>query len=121
MKVSRYSLEIFVSEIEALDKLDEEVKTACKDWIYAKDNNKDQYEVNLARNKVERVLIEFRQKISTIYDFMGDRGLVNFIPPTQGANNDYRKPECEDSVRVCQISDESSSIDGASRVLDFRH
>lgn len=74
MKVSRYSLEIFASEVEALSKLNETVVLACKDWVYAKDHNMDQYEVNSRRNKVERELIEFRQKIATIYDFMGDRG-----------------------------------------------
>lgn len=93
MKISRFNLGIFADEVEQLDKMLDPLKNAAKDWMRAKDTTLDQWTINMYRNKLESEMMEFRQKIATIYDFMGDRGLVNFIPPTNGANNEVVKQE----------------------------
>lgn len=83
MKLSRFNLGIFITEAESLCDLVPSLKEASEEWIKLQNRRDagwtvDQDQINYIRSKVERLLMQFREKMATVYDFQGDRGLVNF-------------------------------------------
>src|SRR5262245_54246253 len=79
MKIHRATLKILLTEIEALDKARAELNEAAEAWIKVQDRrdigwNTDADSAWYYRSKLERTLVNYRQHLATIYDFMGDKG-----------------------------------------------
>lgn len=85
MKVSQFNINIFKSELHVLNKQAIATEKAIDEWLaIQKDRERygstDQEWARMARDKLERELIKYRAQLATVYDFMGDRGLVDFVP-----------------------------------------
>lgn len=85
MKISQFNLKILLEEVDTLCDMRAELKEAGKSWLrFQEERDKwgsvDQYWTAISRSKLERKLVEFREKLAMVYDFMGDRGLVEFTP-----------------------------------------
>lgn len=70
------------SELLSLEKMLPDVVSAIDTWVEKVGDRDDGKGVQISghRQHLETQLTDFRKKMSTIYDFMGDRGLVNFEP-----------------------------------------
>ena len=85
MKVTQLALKIFLDEVKSLEAPTERVTKASERWLKLQKEREawgssDPYWIALARNELEGALIEYRERLAVIYDVMGDKGLVNFIP-----------------------------------------
>src|SRR5215831_15941041 len=85
MKVSRFNLRILLDELTALENLVPDLRESIDKWSTLQDDRErygsiDQEWVAIQRSGMEKHLTQFREKMGTIYDFMGDRGLAEFIP-----------------------------------------
>ena len=98
MKISQFNLNILLDEVDALCQMQKPLKEAAQEWLKHQKSREvygssDQYWTALARTKLERELIEFREKLAMVYDFMGDRGLVEFQPTGWGVQLDGTEQE----------------------------
>lgn len=79
MKVTRPSLNIFLSELSKLPKAIENVETAAEEWTKQQEDREngyhDQWWTKMKRDKLEQRLIELREVLAKVYDEQGDRGL----------------------------------------------
>jgi hypothetical protein len=85
MKITRFNLKIFVEELERLHDEIPDVQSASESWLkYQEQREKygwqDQYGTQASRMALEDRLTQIRQRLALVYDFMSDRGLVNFEP-----------------------------------------
>jgi hypothetical protein len=121
MKATSFNVNIFVEEVERLEREIPELVKSCKHWVKHQDERRkwgstDQYSAQYARSAMERRLMKFRHDMATVYDFMGDRGLVNFEPTTNGNNG---RPE--DKPRISTIVDQGDSFAFLGFGADLRH
>ena len=85
MKVNRFNLRILEDELKILERVFPDLRRAIKDWSELQNDREtwgsvDQEWVAEKRNELEKQLTKFREQLATIYDFMGDRGLAEFVP-----------------------------------------
>jgi hypothetical protein len=85
MKASVMNIGILLDEITSLERQFPEIRKSCRAWLALQDQRKEYgsinpYQLQAERADMEERLMDFRQKLATIYDYMGDRGLVNFVP-----------------------------------------
>jgi hypothetical protein len=87
MKITQFNLQIFVEELKSLEEMIPDITGSAENWLkYQKQRDqygwRDEYGTSAARAALEDRLTDIRQKLATVYDFMGDRGLTNFEPTT---------------------------------------
>lgn len=83
MKLSRFNLSILLSENKALADLEEELREAGEAWMESvnrREEGSSDWLTKGRRERLERLLTEYRFKLAAVYDFMGDRGMVDFAP-----------------------------------------
>jgi hypothetical protein len=80
MRITRPTLNIFLTELEQLEKAAVKVREDAKNWSneqkwrdegYAP----DQWQVQYLRGKLERSIVAYREQLAKIYDYSGDAGL----------------------------------------------
>lgn len=117
MKISRFNLKILESELLTLEHSFPDLRKAIADWSSSQDRRDngsvDQEWVAIQRSRLERELTAFRERLAVIYDFMGDRGLTEFIPTRIRNEREASKP------RLSQVGDESDSSDSSLNILDY--
>jgi hypothetical protein len=96
MKITQFNLKIFVDELRSLGEMIPDVETTAEQWLkYQERRDKwgwqDQEGTAAARGSLEARLTEIRDKMATVYDFMGDRGLTNFEPTILEASENGRE------------------------------
>lgn len=85
MKVTQLSLKMFLDSVKALDTAAVEVREKAQYWLGLQEDRQvgytpDAYVVNVARSNLEDALEHYREQLAHTYDFMGDKGFVNFVP-----------------------------------------
>jgi hypothetical protein len=101
MKVSRFNLKILEGELDQLQEQLEPLRKAIKSWSEPMWQDVDY--VARQRYKLEKELTSFRERMALIYDFMGDRGLADFIPTSIRNEQEAQRepfPEESDVVEV---------------------
>lgn len=83
MKLRQQHVKTFKNQVEELrDTNIPKVLKACDAWLRIQQQreaygNTDQYWAQVAREKIEKELDEFRDKLGELYDHMSERGLRN--------------------------------------------
>lgn len=85
MKITIFSLSVFLDEVKALERKRPALEEAAQAWLAMQKQRQDYGSVDGlklqgVRMKLEDELMEYRQALANVYDFMGDKGLVNFVP-----------------------------------------
>jgi hypothetical protein len=96
VKITRFNLQIFVEELERLHDEIPDVQSAAESWLKHQEEREkygwqDQYATAASRMALEDRLTEIRQRLALVYDFMSDRGLVNFEPTQMEASENGRE------------------------------
>lgn len=86
MKLVVFNTKILMDELDRLTENITKTKKEGERWLYyqrdrADWGNTDQAGTAHARMAFEQELMDLRERMATVYDFMGDRGFVNFEPP----------------------------------------
>jgi len=98
MKISRFNLKILEGELDALEEMLTPLRKAAKSWSEPMWTDADY--VATQRFKLEKNLTEFREKMAIIYDFMGDRGLADFIPTSIRNEQEANREPFPEEVQV---------------------
>jgi len=95
MKLTQFNTKIFVQELETLVQDIEKVTTAANKWIDDQENRslRSQWTIQIDRERLENSLNELRYRLATVYDFQGDRGMVDFLV---GSMNGHPQEEEEE-------------------------
>jgi hypothetical protein len=85
VKITQFNLKIFVEELERLHDEIPDVNASAQSWLKLQEQRdkygwQDQYGIAASRMALEDRLTQIRQRLALVYDFMSDRGLVNFEP-----------------------------------------
>lgn len=108
MKLTQYNVNIFNDELKALVNLIEEVHRAGEKWVGLQEAREkgsvNQYATQTRRLELETLLNKLRTKLATVYDFQGDRGMVDFI--IVETNGHYTEPEPEPEEVVVEEENE---------------
>jgi hypothetical protein len=80
MRITRPTLQIFLSELEQLEKDAEAVREAATNWTKEQQWRDDGYSadqewISVLRNRLEKSIIAYRRQLAKLYDFSGDSGL----------------------------------------------
>jgi hypothetical protein len=81
MKLTQFNTKIFVQELETLIDDIEKVNNAAKTWLDDQENRslRSQWTIQMHRETLENNLNDLRYRLATVYDFQGDRGMVDFL------------------------------------------
>jgi hypothetical protein len=109
MKISRFNLKILEGELTALQEQIELMHRAIKNWSEPTWTDADY--VASQRFKLEKRLTEFREKMALIYDFMGDRGLADFVPTSiRNEQEAQREPFPEEPSEIAINGNEPKTV-----------
>lgn len=81
MKLTQFNTRIFVQELETLVDDIEKLNIAANKWLEDQEDRTkvNPYTIQMDRENLEEKLNEFRYRLATVYDFQGDRGMVDFL------------------------------------------
>lgn len=85
MKITQFNLKIFRDMVVRFEQDVPDLLDACDKWLEVQKvaGTYQAFTTDAAQRRrydLEQKLTEIRQDMAAIYDFMGDRGFVNFTP-----------------------------------------
>jgi len=81
MKLTQFNTKIFIQELETLKEDIDKVIGSGNKWVDDQENRslRSQWTIQIDRERLENHLNELRYRLATVYDFQGDRGMVDFL------------------------------------------
>lgn len=81
MKLQSTTVKILLTELDAVEKAIEELRRSAELWVAIQNDRQIGYnphpdDAYYARRELEDNLLKLRQHLATVYDFMGDKGMV---------------------------------------------
>jgi hypothetical protein len=81
MKLQSTTVKILLSELDAVEKAINELRKSAREWTNIQEDRQVGYnphpdDAYYARRNLETHLLDLRQHLATVYDFMGDKGMV---------------------------------------------
>src|SRR4051812_38114175 len=97
MKLTQFNTRIFVQELETLVGDIEKLNIAANKWLEDQENRTkvSPYTIQMHRENLEEQLNQFRYRLATVYDFQGDRGMVDFLVGSLNGSQPVEEDETE--------------------------
>jgi hypothetical protein len=110
VRLSEPTVNMFLGEIKKIEPLRERVAKAAARWMDVKKAREDpyryvtNYDVAYAREDLAKALMDLRNVLSGIYDYMNERGLVDYessiVAYGDQGNLDSAKARRQNGLRI---------------------